>query len=189
MHSTHDAVPPFGRDGIADAQFTFAGCSVVVEAGCVVVEDVVVVTAGFVVVAVVVATLVVEDDVGAVVAPVVSVVLVVTTVVVVDTVVAGLKSVVVSGAPRAWSAGTLEETTAPVFASLEVEAMYNAIEAPIRRSAIPVRGPRAFWRRSDLVFTSMYCPARWAFVQRRKLRALGFGGVALRVREHAYQRP
>lgn len=157
-----------------------------VAAGCVVVEDVVVVTAGFVVVAGTVTTLGVEDDVGAVVGAVVPVVL---TVVVVDTVVAGLKSVVVSGTPRAWSAGTLEETTAPVFASLDVEAMYNAIEAPIRRSAIPVRGPRAFWRRSDLVFTSMYCPARWAFVQRRKLRPLGFGGVALRVREHAYQRP
>ena len=174
MHSTHDAVPPFGRDGIADAQFTFAGCSVVVEAGCVVVK-------GVVVVAGIVTTLVVEDDVGDVVGAVVSLV--------VDIVVAGLKSVVVSGTPRVWSAGTLEETTAPVFASLDVEAMYNAIEAPIRRSAIPVRGPRAFWRRSDLVFTSMYCPARWAFVQRRKLRPLGFGGVALRVREHAYQRP
>lgn len=186
MHSTHDAVPPFGRDGIAVAQFTFAGCSVVVEAGCVVVEDVVVVTAGFVVVAGTVTTLGVEDDVGDVVGAVVSVV---STVVVVDIVVAGLKSVVVSGTPRVWSAGTLEETTAPVFASLDVEAMYNAIEAPIRRSAIPVRGPRAFWRRSDLVFTSMYCPARWAFVQRRKLRPLGFGGVALRVRGHAYQRP
>ena len=174
MHSTHDAVPPFGRDGIADAQFTFAGCSVVVAAGCVVVK-------GVVVVAGIVTTLVVEDDVGDVVGAVVSLV--------VGIVVAGLKSVVVSGTPRVWSAGTLEETTAPVFASLDVEAMYNAIEAPIRRSAIPVRGPRAFWRRSDLVFTSMYCPARWAFVQRRKLRPLGFGGVALRVREHAYQRP
>lgn len=55
-----------------------------------------------------------------------------------------MKSVVVLGAASVWSVGTLDETTAPVFASLEVEAMYNAIEAPMRRRAMPVRGPRAF---------------------------------------------